>query len=564
MLCCSSTSVLVSGHEKARVRDSMTRREFNQQARRRRDYFSVSALTLNCCWFCAGMRSALAAKNKNQRLGPPKNSGLKIKFTVPQPGGPGAGIKKPQIQSGQKRRPISAWEVPWTKEEEDVLKEAIDRFQQVSGNIPIKTWHLHASILNSSIASRGRNRMGKHLKEYWEGRLQPDAQRPPPQYPERIQLSDPTRDHNIAAIIKAGSQFPPQRGGLTLGYTGHTKSGGGQKNRDSIPVSQTHESHRTTMMQTLQQLGVQSTSQLPPSELIRRKAELQQRQASQVRQHPGQAGRGHPGVGAQQRMAHAGQVRQGVPASAGGQKMPAGSPAGARAPGQIAPAARAPGQMAPGPVAGRGMPPQQMAAGRGMPQGAARGQIPPQQMQHQRQMPPQQQQMYRGPAPGQPGHPHPGHPGHAHDPAAAGYVQSPQSAAGRGGYVAPGMPPGATHPGIAGQPPPGTMPMQHPGMAHHPSQQAMMQAQQQKAQAQQQQQAQAQQQQAQAQQHQAQAQAQAAAQQAAAQQAAQAAAQQAAAQQAAAQQAAAGRQRAAAQQKKASGNSPGGQAPPKR
>ena len=78
----------------------------------------------------------------------------------------------------------------------------------MSGNVPIKTWHLHSSILNSSIAARGRNRMGKHLKEYWEGRLQPDTPKQPPPYPERQQLSDPTRDANIAAIIRAKQMIP--------------------------------------------------------------------------------------------------------------------------------------------------------------------------------------------------------------------------------------------------------------------------------------------------------------------------------------------------------------------
>eukprot|EP00001_Collodictyon_triciliatum_P054478 09715_1 len=77
----------------------------------------------------------LAQQKKDNRAGPPKNNQLKIKFTMPQPGMPGAqGLKKQNIiQQQGKRRPIAAWEVPWTKEEEDILKEAIDRFQQVSG-----------------------------------------------------------------------------------------------------------------------------------------------------------------------------------------------------------------------------------------------------------------------------------------------------------------------------------------------------------------------------------------------------------------------------------------------
>jgi hypothetical protein len=65
---------------------------------------------------------------------------------------------------------ISAAEVPWTKQEEDVLKEAVDRFQGGSQQ-PIRTWHLHSSILNASIAARGRLRMGKHCMEYWNARL---------------------------------------------------------------------------------------------------------------------------------------------------------------------------------------------------------------------------------------------------------------------------------------------------------------------------------------------------------------------------------------------------------
>ena len=60
------------------------------------------------------------------------------------------------------------------KGEEDILKEAIDRFQ-LSGSMPTQTWHLHASILDSSIAACGRNRTGEHLKEYWETRSQPDT-----------------------------------------------------------------------------------------------------------------------------------------------------------------------------------------------------------------------------------------------------------------------------------------------------------------------------------------------------------------------------------------------------
>jgi hypothetical protein len=65
---------------------------------------------------------------------------------------------------------ISAADVPWTKQEEDVLKEAVDRFQGGSQQ-PIRTWHLHSSILNASIAARGRLRMGKHCMEYWNARL---------------------------------------------------------------------------------------------------------------------------------------------------------------------------------------------------------------------------------------------------------------------------------------------------------------------------------------------------------------------------------------------------------
>ena len=440
------------------------------------------------------MRGALANKNKNQRVGPPKNNQLKIKFTMP-PGAPQGGMKKPGMmgQQGQKRRPHSAWEVPWTREEEDILKEAIDRFQQVSGNIPIKTWHLHSSILNSSIAARGRNRMGKHLKEYWEGRLQPDTQKHQAQFPERQQVSEPTRDANIAAIIRAKQMVPahPQ--------PGHShKAGGGQKSRDTVPTVATHESHRTTMQQALQALGVTSPAQLTPSELIRRKAQQAAHQAQQMRQHP-QSGRGGPASG-QQRMAHAGQVRQGV-AGGAGQKMAGGAHAGAMQGGRPVPGKSpgAQGQMAagsPGQLghlqAGRGQVPA-AAAGRGMPPGAGRAQMPQhgmqqaqaaqaaqaaraQQQQHQHAM--AASQMHRAPVQ-HAGHAHAQH----HDPTAAGaHVTSPHAGmqAGRGvagGYVQPGMPPGAAMPG---QHPPGTMPMQHPGMAAHPTQ-AMMQAQAQQA-----------------------------------------------------------------------------------
>lgn len=65
---------------------------------------------------------------------------------------------------------ISAAEVPWTKQEEDILKEAVERYQGVSQH-PIRTWHLHSSILNASVPARGRNRMGKHCMEYWNARL---------------------------------------------------------------------------------------------------------------------------------------------------------------------------------------------------------------------------------------------------------------------------------------------------------------------------------------------------------------------------------------------------------
>jgi hypothetical protein len=433
------------------------------------------------------MRGALAQKNKNQRVGPPKNNGLKIKFTMPQPGGPvQPGVKKPGAmnQPGQKRRLISAWEVPWTREEEDILKEAIDRFQQVSGNVPIKTWHLHASILNSSIASRGRNRMGKHLKEYWEGRLQPDTQKAQPPYPERQQLSEPTRDANIAAILKAKQMVPAV---VSTPAAQNQKSGGAQKQRETVPTVQPHESHRHMIMHSLQQLGVQAISQLTPSELIRRKAAQAAQQASQVRQgHPGQhaagGGRGHHGVAGQQRMAHAGQVRQGVPGSAG-QKMAAGASHGSHAAamqgGRPVPGkAGAPGQMAAGASGqmhmqgGRGQVPV-ASGGRGMPQGAGRGQMTQQQQamaaraqQHQHAM--AASQMQRA------GVQHSGHGHPPHHGAADGHGQSPHGTmqAGRG-YVQAGMPPGAAMPG---QHPAGTMPIQHPGMAAHPSQ-AMMQAQ---------------------------------------------------------------------------------------
>lgn len=444
------------------------------------------------------MRGALAQKNKNQRVGPPKNNKLSIKFTMPQPGmaGQPGQPKKPGMgQAGQKRRPISAWEVPWTREEEDILKEAIDRFQ-LSGNMPIKTWHLHASILNSSIAARGRNRMGKHLKEYWEGRLQPDTPKNPPPYPERAQLSDPTRDSNIAAIIRAKHAVPvtPMPG------HSHKSGGGGQKQRESVNVAPVHESHRASQAATLQQLSVPNLATLNPTELIRRKKAQAEQQASAIRQQAGNsAGRGGPaGPAGQQRMAHAGQVRQGVPGSVAGQKTAPGAvQAGRGVPGKVV-VAGAPVQMAAGVPgqqlghiqAGRGQVPV-AAAGRGVPQAAGRAQIPQHGLQqaqaaqvarvqqHQQAM--AASQMHRAPVQ----HAAHGHPQH-HDPTSAGgHVPAPHGGAmqaGRGvagGYVQqPGMAPGAAMPG---QHPPGTMPMQqHPGMAAHTTQ--AMQAQQLQAQ----------------------------------------------------------------------------------
>ena len=84
---------------------------------------------------------------------------------------------------------------------------------------------------------------------------------------------DPTRDANIAAIIMEKQMIPVH----PLSES-HEKDR--QKSRDTVAVAATHESHRTTMQQTLQALGVQSASQRTPTELIKRKAQLAAQQAS--------------------------------------------------------------------------------------------------------------------------------------------------------------------------------------------------------------------------------------------------------------------------------------------
>eukprot|EP00960_Hanusia_phi_P072415 767779-Hanusia_phi.AAC.8 len=243
----------------------------------------------------AGVRSPQGNKMKGQRPGPPQNKGLKIKFTMPQavqpnaqgsarPGqGPQAQLSKKMLptQQGQqvnknRRAGISAGDVPWTREEEDVLRESVNRFQGGSGTLPIRTWHLHASILNSSIPARGRLRMGKHCMDYWHARLStaqqgqgnPEGQQKQPLYPPRSQTSEPTRDSNIASIIRA------MLSNTKTSQSGPSLPGGGtlpMKQRDSLQVMPAHESHRAIAAHAAQSIGLNmATLSSNSSELIRR------------------------------------------------------------------------------------------------------------------------------------------------------------------------------------------------------------------------------------------------------------------------------------------------------
>jgi hypothetical protein len=165
-------------------------------------------------------------KMKNQRAGAPQNKQIILSFKNPKaqqqragqplaPGGnkPPFGRGGPQAQQKGRRneRQISAADVPWTKEEEMVLKEAVERFQ--GSQQPIRTWHLHASILNASIAARGRFRMGKHCMEYYNARLGP-VQDPVQQQqmqqkqlgPPRVQTQPPTREDNMNALAPSTSR----------------------------------------------------------------------------------------------------------------------------------------------------------------------------------------------------------------------------------------------------------------------------------------------------------------------------------------------------------------------
>mmetsp|Transcript_38077 Transcript_38077/g.119954 ORF Transcript_38077/g.119954 Transcript_38077/m.119954 type:complete len:572 (-) Transcript_38077:44-1759(-) len=261
-----------------------------------------------------GVRSPQGTKVKGQRPGPPQNKGLKIKFTMPQAvqanaqasARPGQGLqsqlnkKMPPTQPGQqvnknRRAGISAGDVPWTKEEEDVLRESVNRFQGGSGTLPIRTWHLHASILNSSIPARGRLRMGKHCMDYWHARLStaqqgqgnPDGQQKQPLYPPRSQSSEPTRDSNIASIIRA------MLSNTKSTQSGPTLPGGGtlpMKQRDSLQVLPAHDSHRMIANQAAQSVGLNlATVSSNPSELIRRILAKMPQPApsqSQVQQQP--------------------------------------------------------------------------------------------------------------------------------------------------------------------------------------------------------------------------------------------------------------------------------------
>ncbi|KAJ1492941.1 hypothetical protein T484DRAFT_1769825, partial [Baffinella frigidus] len=115
---------------------------------------------------------------------------------------------------------VPAADVPWTREEDAVLREAVERFPPVTGvavrtwhlqempGVAVRTWHLLASILNASVSARGRYRMGKHCMDYYIGRINPSVQGPnaaeakPPAFPPRFQTRPPSREENITTILK--------------------------------------------------------------------------------------------------------------------------------------------------------------------------------------------------------------------------------------------------------------------------------------------------------------------------------------------------------------------------
>lgn len=244
-----------------------------------------------------GLMSPNSMKLKNQRPGQPQNKQLILSFKNPkaqqqragQPLAPG-GNRPPFARGGpqaaqqgkgrRNERQISAADVPWTKEEEQVLKEAVERFQ--GNQQPIRTWHLHASILNASIAARGRFRMGKHCMEYYNARLGPQDQLQQQQQqqkqlgPLRTQTAPPTRDDNIAAIVRNARALhkppPPPKSA-----------------REASQIQSSHNSHSSALTSAAAALGVAPGAMLSPTALIQyvaKKTPAPQTGPQQVRPSP--------------------------------------------------------------------------------------------------------------------------------------------------------------------------------------------------------------------------------------------------------------------------------------
>jgi len=271
-------------------------------------------------------------KMKNQRAGAPQNKQIILSFKNPKaqqqragqplaPGGnkPPFGRGGPQAQQKGRRneRQISAADVPWTKEEEMVLKEAVERFQ--GSQQPIRTWHLHASILNASIAARGRFRMGKHCMEYYNARLGP-VQDPVQQQqqqqkqlgPPRVQTQPPTREDNMNAIVRSARSIhkppPPPKSA-----------------REATQIQSSHSSHSSALTSAASALGVAPGAMLSPTALIQyvaKKAPAPQAQGyGQVRAGPHGSSASPGGPQGQLKQGSSGQspgVRGMVPA--GGQR----------------------------------------------------------------------------------------------------------------------------------------------------------------------------------------------------------------------------------------------------
>ena len=447
----------------------------------------------------AGMRAAAA---RNQRAGPPQNKALKIKFTMPGAGGAeggragqnlkGMGRGQPQqMQKGARRPVIPAADVPWTREEDAVLRENIERFAPVFGNA-VRTWHFLASMLNASIAARGRNRMGKNCMDYYTGRLmppQPGAPEPkPPAYPQRFQTRPPTREENIQCILKVHKAMQQQQA---------RENAAAAPPKNQTLVNSQHESHRSAHNNVVQSLGC------PPQMLVNPVGLLRHIQAKQP--PPGQGG------GSMQRgMARGGQHghapqrpgQQGPPGSSGGAQPGAGrgQPPGAHRPGPggVPQMAQQGQKMVPavahgGMAAGRGGPMGMPGSGAGPGAGAgpmvgkppgAAGAIASPGAAHPSGVvmahggaPHPQAQMQGGPRPGGPGVP-------------PGQLQRP-------GAPSQGTAPGGHHPGQMLQ-----APQQHRTMQQQQQQQHQQQAMQQQAMVRNQQQQQQQQQQAMQQQQQ--------------------------------------------------------------